>query len=135
MNRWPHSGNNFWLYHVTNDRTGQRRIWRDIVDSEEVGGHQDGTDHIAQDDLAVGVAKLGDGDVDDEGDGEAHQADDAEPGEHQGEGVVAVSADVATLLLHCEHRITFQHQELRSGLSYVDTVFQRLLVTFIRKFG
>lgn len=48
-----------------------------VIHSEEVRGHQEDADHVAQDYHAVGVAELGNGDVDDERDGKEHQADDA----------------------------------------------------------
>ena len=61
----------------------------------------------------MGVAKLGDGDVDDEGDGEEHEADDAETGEQQLEGAVVVThvAVVAILLLY--HEVWVQGYLLR----------------------
>ena len=50
----------------------------------------------------MGVAQLGDGDVDDEGDGEEHKADDTETGEQQLERAVVIThvAVVAVFLLH-----------------------------------
>ena len=126
-------------YRVTEDKTRHRGLGTDVVHSEEVGGDKDSADNIAQHDLAVGVAELGDGDVDDEGDGEEHQADHPEPGEHQLEQAVAVVVIVVAdlLLLHHEPRVTLQHQQLGARLGYVDTVLTRLFVTFIniRKYG
>lgn len=119
-------------YRVTKDRTRYRGLGTDVVHGEEVGGDKDGADNIAQHDLAVGVAELGDGDVDDEGDGEEHQADHPEPGEHQLEDAVAVII-VAGLRLHHELRVAFQHQELGARLCYVHTVLTRLFITFINK--
>ena len=48
-----------------------------------------------------------DGDVDDERDGEEHQADDAKPGKHHLEGALIVTAIIAGLLLHRKTRVTF----------------------------
>ena len=61
----------------------------------------------------MGVAKLGDGDVDDEGDGEEHEADDTETGEQQLERAVVVThvAVVAILLLY--HEVWVQGYLLR----------------------
>ena len=57
----------------------------------------------------MGVAQLGDGDVDDEGDGEEHEADHTETGEQQLERAVVVPqvAVVAILLLYHEVRVAF----------------------------
>ena len=55
----------------------------------------------------MSVAELGDGDVDDERDGEEHQADDTKPGKYHLEGALIVAAIIACLLLHREPRVTF----------------------------